>query len=125
MSESVSVKKFIQAIQKLPSDKPKDTPGKWYKTQKEHWLGWLNEYGGPGAYDRKGSQNQNAEFAYNHIVEYRMLLWIVEAAGVEAKLVKKSKAVINERKSLQVNSAAIRKIVPWKVLANAFWNTTG
>lgn len=25
----------------------------WYTSQKEHWLGWLSEYDGPGAYDRK------------------------------------------------------------------------
>ena len=23
--------------------------GVWYKSQKEHWLGWLSEYDGPGA----------------------------------------------------------------------------
>ena len=111
----------MRAIQKLPSDKSKATTGKWYLTQKEHWLGWLGEYGGPGAYGRKGGKNQDAEFAYNHIVEYRMLLWIVEAAGVESKLVKRARAIVDEQKTMPTNSAAIRKIVPWKVLANALW----
>jgi hypothetical protein len=124
MRKVVSIKKFMQAIQKLPSDKPKETPGKLYKTQKDHWLGWLNEYGGSGAYGRKGSKNQDAEFAYNHIVEYRMLLWIVQAAGVESKLVKQAKAIVDEEKSMPSNSAAIRKIVPWNVLANALWRST-
>jgi len=121
MSERISIRQFIQAIQKLPSDKPKTIPGKWYKTQKEHWLGWLNEYKSPGAYNRIGGQNQDAEFAYNHIVEYRMLLWIVEAAGVEANLVKQAKAVIDDEKSMSTNSASIRKIVPWKTLKSALW----
>jgi hypothetical protein len=121
MNKKVSIKQLFFAIYDLPSDKPKNTPGKWYKTQKEHWLGWLAEYDGPGAYGRKGDKKQDAEFAYNHIVEYRMLLWIVDAAGVERKLVRQAKATVDEKKSLSSNSAAIRKIVPWKVLATALW----
>ena len=121
MSKTVSINQFIQAIQKLPSDKPRNTPKKWYSTQREHWLGWLNEYSGPGAYGRKDGKNKDAEFAYNHIVEYRMLLWIIEAAGIEIKLVRRAKAAVDEGKSMPSNSAAIRKIVPWKVLAGALW----
>ena len=48
-------------------------------------------------------------------------LWIIDAAGVEARLIKLAKAVVDKDKSLQANSVAIRKIVPWKVLANALW----
>lgn len=121
MNNSIGIKRFIQAIQGLPSDDPKVTPGKWYKTQKEHWLGWLKEYHGPGAYGRKGASRRDARFAYNHIVEYRMLLWIIETAGVEPKLVKKAKSVVDDKKTLQANSAAIRRIVPWEMLANALW----
>jgi hypothetical protein len=122
MNKKVSIKQFFFAIYDLPSDKPKDTPGKWYKTQKEHWLGWLGEYKGPGAYGRKGGKDQGAEYAYNHIVEYRMLLWLIEAAGVEAKLVKAAKSVVDEEKSMHANSAAIRKIVPWEMLASMLWS---
>ncbi len=122
MNKKVSIKQFFFAIYDLPSDKPKDTPGKWYKTQKEHWLGWLGEYKGPGAYGRKGGKDQGAEYAYNHIVEYRMLLWLIEAAGVESKLVKAAKSIVNEEKSMHANSAAIRKIVPWEMLASMLWS---
>jgi hypothetical protein len=24
----------------------------WYRAKKEHWLGWLGAYDGPGAYER-------------------------------------------------------------------------
>lgn len=121
MTKLTSIRQFVLTIQELPSDKPKKTPGKWYKTQKEHWIGWLSEYGGPGAYNRKGGKNHGAKFAYNHIVEYRMLLWIIGAAGVELKLVKKANVLVDDKKSLQENSAAIRRIVPWEVLADALW----
>src|SRR5687768_1490863 len=65
----VGIRHFASAIRKLPTDKPVVTPGKWYLTQKEHWLGWLSGYDGPGAYGRKGGPHQDAMFAYNHIVE--------------------------------------------------------
>ena len=45
---SKSIAAFIEAIEKLPSDEPVFTPRKWYRTQKERWLGWLREYDGPG-----------------------------------------------------------------------------
>jgi hypothetical protein len=41
--------------------------GVWYTSQKEHWLGWLSEYDGPGAYGRKRWMGRSAEFVYNHI----------------------------------------------------------
>lgn len=54
----------------------------WYASQKEHWLGWLSEYDGPGAFDRKAFGGRTAAFAYNHIVCAPMLLWLAEASGV-------------------------------------------
>ena len=30
-----------------------NTNGVWYTSQKEHWLGWLKGYNGPGHYRRK------------------------------------------------------------------------
>ena len=121
MKKEITIEKFRNAIKKLPSDPPRNRPGAWYKTQKEHWLGWLKEYRGPGAYDRKGGTNQEAKFAYNHIVNYHMLIWIIDAAGTDPKLVKKAKSVIDDKKTMHSNAAAVRKVVPWEVLANALW----
>ena len=121
MKREITIEELRNAIKRLPSDKPKEQPGVWYKTQKEHWLGWLGEYRSPGAYDRRGGVNREAEFAYNHIVEYKMITWLIEAAGVNPELVQQANAVIDETKTLQANSAAIRKIVPWGVLAKAIW----
>lgn len=121
MGKEISIEKFRNAIKKLPSDEPKIQSGVWYKTQKEHWLAWLNEYRGPGAYGRKGGENREAKFAYNHAVNYLMFLWIIEAAGVDPILVIEAKAVVDETKTLQANSGAIRKIVPWEVLACTLW----
>jgi hypothetical protein len=49
------------------------------------------------------------------------LLWIIEAAGVDTNLVKKAEAVVDDKKTLQANSAAIRRIVPWEMLESTLW----
>lgn len=53
----------------------------WYTSQKEHWLGWLAEYHGPGYYGRKNS-DRSAEVIYNHIACPPMALWLAEASGI-------------------------------------------
>lgn len=83
MGKPVSIGRFIKAIRTLPADEPCVYPKKWYTNQKEHWLGWLGEYHSPGAYGRKSEVRRDAKYFYNHVVEVKMLLWLIEAAGVE------------------------------------------
>ena len=118
--EAVSIKRFIQAIEPLPADKPVDDPHKWYKTQKEHWLGWLGEYDGPGAYGRQ-IKKREAKFAYNHIVEPKMLLWLIKAAGVKAELVKAAECDCGKASSMPQGAAAVRRHVPWEEIAATLW----
>ena len=35
----------------------------WYRSQKEHWLGWLREYDGPGYYGRR-DWGRSSEFVW-------------------------------------------------------------
>jgi hypothetical protein len=121
MKDEISITQFIKAIKQLPSDKPKIQPGIWYKTQKEHWVGWLNEYGGPGAYGRKSKEKRDAKYAYNHIVNYKMLLWLISAGGVTPRLVKAARSEADKATSLPGKSAAIRKHVPWEEIVNVLW----
>lgn len=110
------------AIRKLPADREVVDPRKWYKTQKEHWLGWLSEYGGPGAYGRNVF-DRDARFAYNHIVEPKMLLWLMSAARVPRRLVTHAKDVHMRLagKSFAQQSGAIRQIVSWDAIEKALW----
>lgn len=55
--------------------------GAWYRSQKEHWLGWLSEYDGPGAYGRTDATQRNGAYIYNHIQCAPMLFWLSEALG--------------------------------------------
>ncbi len=76
----MTINQFIRIIRGLRSDEPCIDPSKWYTMQKEHWLGWLGAHHGPGAYDRKSNAKRNAMYACNHIVEFKMLPWLMEAA---------------------------------------------
>ena len=95
----------------------------WYHSQKEHWLGWLSEYRGPGAYGRKNG-NRSAEFVYNHIVCPPMVLWLGEALGVSKERVAKAKsAALGSGSALGSQCAAIRKIIPWEMIESRLGET--
>ncbi len=106
-------------IRQLPSDEPQADPKKWYTTQKDHWLGWLGEYSGPGAYGRATGKRRDAKHVYNHIVEPKMLLWLIAAAGVNARLASAARRASTKPHAMQQKSAVIRKHVPWEELAAA------
>lgn len=124
MQKAISIRAFRRAILALPSDKPKITPKKWYKTQKEHWLGWLHDYKGPGAYGRLYGKNRDARFVYNHVVQPEMLLWLIRAAGVKPSLIARARHSSSKKKSLIQKSAAIRMHVPWTEVENMLWKST-
>jgi hypothetical protein len=99
------------------------TASVWYTTQKEHWLGWLKGYGGPGYYERK-NWNRDAEFVYNHIVCPPMILWLGEASGISSGLVRKAKqASLHAKPNLSAQAAAIRKVIPWGQIEDALGNS--
>ncbi len=123
MNEGINIEHFIQAIQRLQSDRPVCDPQKWYKTQKEHWLGWLSEYNAPGAYNRQTGKTRDAQYVYNHIVEPKMLLWLIEAGGIEPVAIRAAKDALLQPVTMQAKSAAIRRIVPWEALKRVLWNT--
>ena len=121
MVRTISVRQLRNAIKLLPADRPKHTPGKWYRTQKEHWLGWLREYDGPGFYGRTSGVKRDARFAYNHIVESKMLLWVIRAAGVPSRRLAEARRAERNARSMQAKSSAVRKAVPWEILAPRLW----
>ncbi|MGH1578740.1 hypothetical protein [Planktotalea sp.] len=90
----------------------------WYGSQKEHWLGWLAEYDGPGAYGRRGDPNRDARYVYNHIQCAPMLFWLAEASGIEDKLLSKAfNVVINAPATNASQCAALRRVLPWEAVA--------
>jgi len=117
-----SIEWFIETIRCLPSDSPvaKRTPGyNNYTTQKDHWLGWLDPNSGTGTYPRAGKQDRDARYVYNHIMEPKMLLWLAAAAGVSPHLVQAAALSAESVTSFASKSAAVRKSIPWPLVAAA------
>jgi hypothetical protein len=65
--------------------------------------------------------NRDARYAYNHIVEPKMLLWLIPAAGVKPALVRAARLAAKGPKTMMAQSAAIRRVVPWDMLAERLW----
>ncbi len=92
--------------------------GAWYRSQKEHWLGWLGEYGGPGAYGRQ-SWDRDARFIYNHFQCAPGLLWLTEAVKLKAATLAGRDAILSAGGRPATQCAAFRRAVPWEVLEEA------
>jgi hypothetical protein len=116
---TMTVTQLLRTIRQLPSDSPKDDPRVWYRTQKEHWLGWLSEYHGPGAYGRKVGPLRDAKYAYNHVVNSKMLVYLIEAAGLEHARVLAARRAERAATSMPAKSGAVRRVVPWETVARA------
>lgn len=86
----------------------------WYRSQKEHWLGWLGEYDGPGAYGRSDAAQRNGEYIYNHIQCAPMLFWLAEACDIaRPKLELAFEAVAQVERKGARQCAALRRTIPW------------
>lgn len=126
---------LISKIQKLPAEAPvterfdqdlrssRDlNDGRWYKNHKEHWLGWLRDYDGPGAYGRQW-WDRTAQEIYNRVVNPAMVLWLGEACGVPLATVKKAAdAGRNVESTLSGKAGAVRKIIPWLLIEERLRN---
>jgi hypothetical protein len=94
----------------------------WYSSQKEHLLGWLGEYDGPGAYGRKGAVQRDASFVYNHFQCSPGLIWLAEAVGLKDITIK---LAVAEATAAGANGArqcaAVRRVIPWNEIEAKLW----
>lgn len=118
----ITIAQLAAAIEGLPADPVIENSGVWYKTQKEHWLGWIRGYAGPGAYGRKNHE-RDAKYVYNHLVNPFMLLWLAEAANVSPELVQAAQEAqeAHAGDSLMRQAGAVRRCVPWAQIEAALW----
>src|SRR4051812_21652092 len=113
MEREIHITEFIKAIRHLPADPTVENLRVWYKTQKEHWLGWLGGYEGPGAYGRKTGVKRTAKFAYNHVVCSGLLLYLIRAIPLRQELIDAAEKESLTGSTEMQKSGAIRKVVPW------------
>ena len=90
----------------------------WYGSQKEHWLGWLAEYDGSGAYGRQAATPRDARYIYNHIQCAPMLFWLAEAVEFPKDTLDRAfAAVVTAPKKNASQCAALRRVVAWDDIA--------
>ena len=95
--------------------------GAWYRSQEEHWLGWLKEYDSPGAYDRSDKAKRDAETIYNRIQCAPMLFWLGEALQLPpAQLDAAFTAVVRIEAKGGPQCAALRSVTSWRDIAKTF-----
>jgi hypothetical protein len=85
-----------------------------YSTHKDHWIGWLEEYDGPGYYGRS-NWKRDARFVYQHLNSGPMLVWLCEAADENPVLI--SRAIREMRRSgprAQTEAMVVRQPLPWE-----------
>lgn len=111
-SSSIRISELIAAIEQLASDQPYARRGGWIGTTQDQWLGWLSQYDTPGAYDRKGT-GYEAKFAYNHVKNHQMLIWLLGATGLETPTLSRAAAAAEQGNTMAQKAAAVRKLVPW------------
>lgn len=116
----ISVTDLIAAIKRLAPDAPYARRGGQVYTTKEQWIGWLAKYDTPGHYKRSGT-GYDARFAYNHVQNHHMLLWLIGAGGIETPTLSRAAAAAEQGKSMAQKAAAVRKLVPWNRAVELLW----
>lgn len=121
----MEISELGQIIARLPARQPltdafecyPDTSAQRFSSQKEHLLGWLAGYGGPGAYNRK-NPGKDARFFYTHFRCAPGLLWLAEALGEDpvtlADAIEQVKAA---RPNPSSQCAAFRRVISWERIA--------
>ena len=85
----------------------------WYSSQREHIAGWLDEYDGRGAYNRKNPSTSSKAF-YGRFKCAPGLLWLAEALGEDQDTCRRAIAAADEAGPNPASECgAFRKVVPW------------
>lgn len=106
-----SISEFITRIERL----------QMRGEQKQQWIAWLREYHTPGYYNRIPDSTRGAKFAYNHLQNPDLLLWLIKAAGLSDLRYTAAKEAALGIPTLSGQSGRIRHEVPWDDVAATLW----
>jgi HNH endonuclease len=80
---------------------------------KKGWLNWLSNYEDPS----RATPDRSAKFIYNALNMPEWIIWLAAASGVEHELIERAAQAIDRRELHQTQAAAVRDILPWKLVA--------
>lgn len=119
-----TIAQFIAAIKGLRQQTPQSDQfplPAGHTSFKSQWLGWLEEYLTPGYYDRKNAVD-DAEWAYQHLNNGRMIVWLNEAAGENPRIIHAAIVAMDGREPLQTEAKYARRVLPWESAAGLLFN---
>ena len=111
---AVSKLDWVKKQQQKLLQQARETPRE-YLDRESHYL-WGKRYL-LEVVERVPNKKRDAKFAYNHIVEPKMLAWLIEASGTRPELASAIHGIMASSSSMQRKSSGIRKLVPWTDLA--------
>lgn len=98
--------------------------GKWYRSQREHLLGWLVFQQCEAR--RKGIEPEDnlAKPMWNRLKCSPLMFWLAEASGVESELLSKAQNAAIEATAINPKDGnphgkMIREVLPWELVEQA------
>ena len=123
MTPTYTPRQLLARIERMPETMPISDLVPWprcYISHKDHWMGWLREYNGPGFYGRSNS-DRDARFIWMHVQNLGMILWLAEAAGTAPDLVHGARLRSHGNGNAARQTALARSVLPWGPLASLIW----
>jgi hypothetical protein len=113
---SYSILEMLTAVRRMPSTMPQSE--RFYKsgydTHKDHWVGWLGAYNGPGYYSRSNWE-RDARYVYQHLNCGPMIVWLNEAAGERQTTIRAAiAAMLRAGPRAQTEAKVVRSFLPWE-----------
>jgi hypothetical protein len=117
---SYTIQELLRAVRRLPAAMPiSDRLSKGgYDTHRDHWIGWLKGYDGPGFYGRS-DWVVDARTVYQRLNNGRMIVWLNEAAGEKPALIRTTISEMKLRGNglKQTEAKIARARHPWESVA--------
>jgi hypothetical protein len=110
-----SFDELLAVVRRLPAITPQAAklPVNGYETFQEQWIGWLEEYDGPGYYGRADGK-RDARWVYQHLNNGKMIVWLNEAAGESHATIEAAIADMERWEKVQTQAKVARSHLPWE-----------
>ncbi|TKV78003.1 hypothetical protein FDV58_27775 [Bradyrhizobium elkanii] len=121
---SYTIPELLRAVRRLPTTMPESDrlPKDSYASHKDQWIGWLEEYDGPGYY-RRSNWNVDARTVYQRLNNGNMIVWLNEAAGESPAQIRLAIAKMQQGGPRKQTIAKIsRSFLPWERTAWLLFN---
>jgi hypothetical protein len=106
---------LLKIVRRLPESVPIADLVPARTPHKQHWIGWLEDYDGPGGYSRR-HWDRDAAYIYNHLHSPGMLIWLSEAGGVTKQTVILASRSFDPSDPRPTQAAAVRTFLPWPLV---------